>query len=102
MAQFQVHPDGYVFVRAKAGTYSESLDGFAIDFGAAVPPMPTGGICRVYDQGIRHAISDGNSVIAGGDMPWAFGDRAIAGIENILAAQAARVAAAAQAKSKTP
>jgi|SRR5215469_4882825 len=79
-------------VRVVAGNqaYMDTHTNFAADHGATVPDLPAGVIERIYEPGIRHAISDGSSVIDAGPMPWAFGDTAIGNIALLLAAQAKR------------
>lgn len=82
-------------VRVVAGKqiYFDSASAFATDNGKNVPPLPPSAIERLYEPSVRHAISDGYSVVAAGPMPWAFGDVAIANIENLIAAQVKRRAA---------
>lgn len=89
-------------VRVSDGSqlYSDTVDAFAADNGAAVPALPRGAIERIYEPSIRHAISNGSSVIAGVPMPWPFGDAAIAGVPKLLAAQTKRTVP--PAKPSTP
>ncbi|HKR19969.1 MAG TPA: hypothetical protein VJS41_07480 [Stellaceae bacterium] len=79
-------------VRAVAGdqAYLDTHANFAADHGATVPDLPAGAIERIYESGIRHAISNGRAIIAGGSQPWAFGDAAIAKVTGLLSAQAKR------------
>lgn len=90
MTQFQHHPDGLIYVRGETQTYSDTVANFALDFGQPEPALPAGAISRDYNPGVCHSISDGTSVIAGGPMPWAFGDSAIAAVGALLTAQDAR------------
>jgi hypothetical protein len=89
MSIFQHHPDGHVIVRNGA-TYSDSCANFALDFGEAEPALPAGAVGRYYEPGVVHSFTDGNNVVAGGVLDWYFGNRAIAAIDTLLAAQAAR------------
>lgn len=70
--------------------YSDTVDAFAADNGAAVPALPPGAIERIYEPGVRHTISNGSSVIAGGPMPWPPGDAAIAAVSTLRTTQAKR------------
>ena len=88
MPMFQ-HSDGTIFVRTDTGIYGDTLENFALDFGEAAPSLPEGYIGRIYEPNVRHAISNGESVI-GGPLPFDFGDLAIGAIAALLAAKAAR------------
>lgn len=86
----QQTPDGLVIVRVGSQVYTDTASNAGLDFGSGLPDLPTGAHDRVYEQGVRHACTDGITIVAGGDMPWAIGDTYIAGITAALAAQAAR------------
>ena len=88
--QFNQQVDGTVWVRSGGRHYSETLENFTADFGEAPPPLPDGALDRVYDPGRRHALHGAEGVLHGGELPWGFGDRAIAAIDGLLAAKAAR------------
>lgn len=70
-------------------TYVDSGDAFIAD-GGAKPPRLVDAIERIYEPGVRHAISNGSAVIGGGPQPWLFGDEAITKIRTYLAAQVKR------------
>lgn len=72
-------------------TYIDASDSFVAD-GGIRPALPAGAIERIYEPGVRHAISNDGAVIAGGPQPWPFGDAAIAAVSKLLAAQAKRTA----------
>lgn len=91
-----------VHVENGSVVYVDAGARFATDNGAAVPVLPAGAIERIYEPGVRHAISNGSSVIADGPQPWSFGDAAIANISTLLAAQARRTAPPALATKPTP
>jgi hypothetical protein len=85
--EFHQHPDGKIFVRTDYGTYSDTPENFEADFGVTLPTLPPGAIERIYTQGKRHAIHDDEgNVIAGGPMPWDFGDQVISSIETGMTA----------------
>lgn len=75
-----------------AECYIDRVAAFAADYGTAVPSLPAGAIERIYEPGIRHAVSNGASVIGTGPQPWPFGDASIAALSSLLAAQAKRTA----------
>jgi hypothetical protein len=89
----QQNADGMIFVRTPGGTYMDTIANFQLDFNDTVSPLPQGANDRVYDQGVRHAISNNFTIIAAGHMPWPQGDAWIANISAGLSAQAARIAA---------
>lgn len=70
-------------------TYVDSGDAFIAD-GGAMPPQLVDAIERIYEPGVRHAISSGSAVIGGGPQPWLFGDEVITKIGTYLAAQVKR------------
>jgi hypothetical protein len=90
MSMVQQNADGLVFVRTPNGTYMDTIANFQLDFNDTVPALPQGANDRVYDQGIRHAISNGLTIIAGGHMPWTQGDGWINNVATGLANQSAR------------
>lgn len=75
-----------------SAVYVDTSDCFAADNGAVASALPTGAIERIYEPGIRHAISNGTSIVAAGPQPWPYGDAAIAAVATLLAAQAKRTA----------
>lgn len=81
-------------IRVECGPeiYVDRVDAFAIDNGAKVPVLPLGAIERIYEPGIRHAISDSSSTIAAGPQPWPYGDATIAAVSSLRVAQAKRTA----------
>lgn len=88
--EFHQHPEGTIYIRTERGIYSDTPENFELDFGQPLPPLPEGAIERIYVPGIRHPISDGTNVVAGGEMPWDYGDQAIAAIDALLTAQTKR------------
>lgn len=72
--------------------YVDASDCFAADNGTEVPAILAGAIERIYEPDVRHAISNGSSVIGVGPQPWPFGDTVIAAVATLLAAQAKRTA----------
>src|SRR4051794_17777583 len=93
-AEVHQHPDGLVCVRTALGTYIDTPENFAVDFGATLPAMPEGADDHIYTQGKRHAFMGDGNIVAGGPMPWPDGDRIIAEVGAGLARQAARREAA--------
>lgn len=86
---FQHHPDGWVYVRGESKTYCDTHENFAADFGENYPGLPNGYICRIYDQGKRHVLSDGmNETVQ--EIPWSDGDAYIAALDTLIANQIAR------------
>lgn len=83
-----------------AQCYIDRVAAFAADNSTPVPALPAGAIERTYEPGVRHAISNGISVIGAGPQPWSFGDASIAAILSLLAAQAKRTAP--QSKATPP
>jgi hypothetical protein len=81
-----------VRVENGAQSYTDRVAAFAADNGAPVPALPAGAIERIYEPGIRHAISNGSSVTGAGPRPWPFGDATIAAVPALLTAQAKRTA----------
>jgi hypothetical protein len=88
MSQFQIHPDGLVFVRTPNGQYVDTLADFAVDFGQPIPALPPGATGLFYEQGGRFfaSVPPGNQV---GPAPFEslFCDQAIAAIVTLLAEQ---------------
>jgi hypothetical protein len=75
-----------------AQCYIDHVAAFAADNGTPVPALPAGAVERIYEPGIRHAISNGSSVTGAGPQPWPFGDASIAAVPALLTAQAKRTA----------
>lgn len=82
--------NGLVRVDGGAQIYIDAVSAFASDNGAPAPALPPGAVERIYELGIRHAISDGRSVVEAGPQPWGFGDAAIRNVSALLVAQAKR------------
>lgn len=93
MKMVQQTPDGLVVVRSDDLVYIDTPDNFTLDFGEAPPAMPIGAIDHVYEQGKRNAYTDGETIVAGGPIPWAAGDRYIASVQGALDNRVARLAA---------
>lgn len=93
MAQYHHHPDGIIFIRTDAGTYFDSIDNFEIDLGAQYPGLPSGFNERRYTPGIEHVLSNGSSAEPQ-PLAWPEGDAYIAAYDDLVAAKAAREAAA--------
>ena len=91
MDQFIQLANGFVRVQAGAAVYADSAENFAADYGEAAPALPDGATERIYEPNRRHAIIADDCVIAGGALPWEFGDDAIAAIGSLLAAQTLRI-----------
>jgi hypothetical protein len=89
-SMFQQHPDNLIYVRTPQGTYMDTTQNFVADNGSALPALPPKATERIYDQGKRHTIMGDGNVIAGGPMPWAYGDKAINDIAKLLTAQEQR------------
>jgi hypothetical protein len=92
MPQVHQHPDGFICVRTADGSYIDTLEHFAADYGQAFPALPDGAVQRLYEPGVRHPISGPDGVIAGGPLPWDFGDTVLAAFATLTAAKAARLA----------
>lgn len=75
-----------------AQCYVDCVAAFAADNGTPAPALPAGAIERIYEPGVRHAISNGSAVIAGGPQSWPIGDASIAAVSSLLATQAKRTA----------
>ena len=73
-----------------AQCYVDRVAAFVADNGTPPPPLPAEAVERIYEAGIRHAISNGTAVIGTGPQPWLFGDAAIGAVSVLLAAQAKR------------
>lgn len=84
MAQFQHHPDNWVFIRDGEQVYQARPDEFALDLGEA---YEFAGRERLYEPGARHFV-DGQPQ----ELEWSAGDGYIAALADLLAAQAARTA----------
>lgn len=93
MSMVQQTVNGLVVRVSDTKAYMDYNANFALDYVEPVPAFPAGATDRTYVQGVRHAITDTVTIIAGGPMPWTDGDRYIANIDMALANQAARRAA---------
>lgn len=91
MSHFIIATDGMVSVRSGSDAYYDTLANFATDYGQAAPSLPAGATAQHYEPGVRHFYGDGSNVLAGGDMPWTFGDEVIADVAVIAAAKIARL-----------
>lgn len=91
MDMFQEHPDGRIYVRRDdQESYDDTIRNFQIDLGQNLEPMPPGIDERIYVPGRFHALNNSENTIAGGPMPWEFGDYCIAILPQLLAKQAER------------
>ena len=81
-------PDA-ISVVTEAATYTDSIENFVLDFGEDIEPVPQGET-RQYRQGEAHCFTDGRNIVAGGPVPWDYGDAVIADIDRIIGAQAIR------------
>lgn len=79
-----------IWVRTDEGTYFGTRGDFEFEFGENLERLPEGALERVYEPGKRHAIQNSETIIAGGDREWSFGDRVIAAFVKLKAAQTAR------------
>jgi hypothetical protein len=89
------HQIDRVWVRTDAGLYHDTPENFHLDcvsvgIGEVLPELPDGAIERIYQQGVRHAIQDGISVVGGGEIRWPLGDEIIERISKLLSAQETR------------
>jgi hypothetical protein len=89
--QIHQHPDGTVSVRVDDKIYTDTEKNFKKDFGINLQKVPAGFDERLYEQGVRHALSARSSVIDGGPMPWTIGDNAIGKFDDALANQQQRL-----------
>ncbi|MBP2655020.1 MAG: Carboxypeptidase regulatory-like domain [Firmicutes bacterium] len=80
---FQHHPDGWVYVRGESESYCDTPANFAADLGATYSGLPDGYISRIYVQGKRHVLSDGNNETTQ-TIPWTDGDTYIAELDTLL------------------
>lgn len=94
MNRFHHNREGFIIVTVGGVVaYFDTLANFTLDFGQAPPAIVAGADERIYEPGIRHTMQNsGGSVLTGGAMPWAFGDAALAGIADLVAAKADREA----------
>jgi hypothetical protein len=83
-------PEGMIWVRTDDGTYFGTRGDFEFEFGENLEKLPEGALERIYEPGKRHAIQNSDSIVAGGEREWSFGDRAIAAFVKLKAAQQAR------------
>jgi hypothetical protein len=90
MSMVQQTPDQLLIVRVGSQVYMDTYDNAASDYGFATPMLAAGATDRVYDQGIRHAQTNGVDIVLAGPIPWSTGDAYIANIAAALAAQSAR------------
>jgi hypothetical protein len=81
-------------VCAPGGNYLDTWANFALDFGSALPALPSSPANvrgRIYVQGVRNDIVDGTlKQIDADTMPWDLGDQIIAAVPSMLTAQMAR------------
>lgn len=90
MSMVQQTPDGHLIVRTATQVYLDTGDNGALDFGVATPSLPTGAIDRIYDQGVRHVMTDGFTTVSVGPMPWVAGDSYVNNVAAALANQSQR------------
>lgn len=83
MPSFQHHPDNLIFIRTDSGTYNDTPDNFTKDLGN---DYQFEGRERFYEPNIRHFVDNTPQ-----PLQWTEGDNYIAAIDNLLAAQAARL-----------
>jgi hypothetical protein len=100
MGEYHHHPDGTIYVRTAAGSYRDTPENLALDFGVAPSPLPPGITERIYNQGARHALMNGHDVVDGGPMPWPEGDAVIAAFPQIAPKSKARADALAKEKAE--
>jgi hypothetical protein len=72
---FQHHPDGYIIV----GDVLLPVDEFLV-YEPDYSGLPQGSIGRIYEPGVRHALTDGQKV-TGGPLSWLEGDVYISKVE---------------------
>lgn len=85
MSAVQQMDDGRIIVRSDTdGTYIDTMANFAKDFNTTAPTLPTGADDRIYEPGIRHAITDCYTIIQEGPMPWTAGDSYIANVATAI------------------
>jgi hypothetical protein len=89
--QIHQHPDGTISVRVDDKIYSDTEKNFKKDFGSGFPKLPPGVDERLYEQGVRHALTAKNSVVDGGPVPWKTGDDYIGSLDDALASQQKRL-----------
>jgi hypothetical protein len=94
LPQFHQHPDGLIYIRVSSKQfYMDTPANFVLDFGQPIPALPAGANERLYIQGKSHALLNREGLVAGGEMPWKYGDVAIYGLQQILQRQKDRKAA---------
>jgi hypothetical protein len=96
VSNFQHHPDDLIFVRTEAGTYMDTIANFQTDYSSSYPGLPNGYIGRYYEPGVSHYVTTGDTAVSEA-LSWAEGDAYIAAYDTLVAAKAAREAAAATA-----
>jgi|SRR5579862_317320 len=91
MSQFHYHPDKLIYVRTEKGTYCDTVTNFALDFGRTWP-WPEGISELIYEEGakLRHVAFDLDGNQLARELPFPFGDAAIAAIDKLLESQAKR------------
>jgi hypothetical protein len=90
MNMVQYHPDGWIIVNAGNRYYRDTPENVYKDYGVTVEALPQSVTDSIYEPGKRHAFNANGDTIAGGPMPWPFGDELIARIGEGLAAQKTR------------
>ena len=82
--------EGMIWVRTDEGHYFGTRGDFEFEFGENLERLPEGALERIYEPGKRHCIQNSETIIAGGEREWKFGDRAIAAFAKLKAAQKVR------------
>ncbi len=72
---FQHHPDGYIIIQDVLMPLAEFLV-YEPDYTG----LPIGAIGRLYDPGVRHALTNGQQA-TGGPLPWPDGDVYLSKVE---------------------
>jgi len=86
-----INPHAKLSEAGVESVYGDTLANFELDFGQRYEGLPAGIDERIYRQGKFHALNQrGVGTTAGGAMPWAYGDQAIAALPELLRRQADR------------
>jgi hypothetical protein len=85
--------EGKVVISSGSQTYIDTAAHFALDFNTTAPTLPAGATERIYEQGVRHPFTNGQTIVGGGPIPWPTGDAYIVNIGTGLSNQAIRKAA---------
>jgi hypothetical protein len=92
MPQYQYHPDGLVYLRTDAQTYTDTPANADGDTGLSLPRPPAGSREYRYDPGTGSTWYDATGLVGASAAAVPALDAVLANLAPVLAAQAARTA----------